>query len=412
MPMTDMKRSSHRCCRSLLWIALALVADVNRSANATEIQDLDVGHLKITEQPGTGLINVEARCVRMTDLIEAVANVAGLPVTFDRQYNTYVSLNFPGVFQTPLKWIDTAANRGGYLHAEVNNDRIRVYRALVMADLRAEMTASALEEAYRTGAELAERPQTGLQRGAYFYAGHYIPPPYQVYTVPLDEGGFGISINGLNHDVVSGPNPAAAEPVAVELPESGQFTDFANLQKYIETNLYPSLLRGRQPAIARDLILEFVTSQELVESVVNSDENPRVNIWHNGHVLPIRLFTMNYDLNTGTIENMAATTDADRMKNADNKAKGLVTRLENGSFVFRSSYGIVAGVSGFEELEHFQQIISKIGSVDTLQLECLLKEIVHSRQLARELAANVPPYKAEVLARISAEITSILDKEQ
>ena len=56
------------------------------------------------------------------------------------------------------------------------------------------------------------------------------------------------------------------------MPASGQFEDRSTLRDYVWLVLYPKHLKASGPKIAHQKVVEFLASQQLIETIVDPEE--------------------------------------------------------------------------------------------------------------------------------------------
>ncbi|GJM27123.1 MAG: hypothetical protein DHS20C16_35380 [Phycisphaerae bacterium] len=394
--------------RLLLWGVFAPLLLFGSGASAGDVQDLERGHLEITQQPDGDLINVEARCVKMSTLIEAIADATGLEVNFDRQYESYVSLYFPGVYQEPVKWIDAAATLGGVLFTSVEDNRVSVKRRNRSAGYQAELTSQEVKSSAATTLDSAYQPSSGVNRGVYSHAGHFVPPPYRVYYLPDGAGGYDILVNGLPYKHLSGPpQPRVDAPQQVQFPQSGQFESMDDLRAYVCSTLYPNLLNTHDAAESRSSVVAFLESQQLIGSIVDA-EQPEILVRLNDRRGLTEVFPVNYNWETGGVKEHHTPSDAELQGRANNIAQNTEERLGRGAIIFRGSDGSIVEMAGAEYLSKLKDIVDSIGQIDVLESECLFAELLEIRHLARELAVNLEQDKAQLSDWLTEEQLAII----
>lgn len=377
----------------ILGIGLMLVLTIPAVCSATELADLPIGHLKITDGPD-GKINVEARCVPTKDLITAICSKGNLALTFETECLTYDSVWFPERFRAPAEWFPLLGNPG--IHCIVSEDSCR---AIAIDKERYDVTLNESQIKEKAAPPLdIKMPKSGIETGLLIFKGQVIPPPYSIECESKKDGEAVLSVNGVTIQTVAKPEQRSVP--AAELPKSGQFEDETALSRYVWKTLYPEKIKsGLTPEQALDEIATFASGQSIVASVVK-DESPnrlevvlKEDLWRESPI-PDPLFPVNYDFETGNPppQPFSPAGPVDIIRSQCNL---LTESLERGNCIILDE-DIVLTPSR-EALTQFLPGLEATEGMSVLQEECILNEVLRMKMTARSVAVALDEGRAKLV---------------
>jgi hypothetical protein len=375
--MSSTRRRSGGRRLGLLCVLLCLTASAEFGS------DLPIGYQEITDV-GDGNYRVVARCVETRALLEAIAAKTGKPIVFDQPCNTYVSILLPDKVAPPEKWLDYIAGRS-ILHCILSDEGAwRVY-SLSGPQYQSELTEEEILEQYRADLAPKSNLRSGIKSGLVFCRGVLIPPPYEVTFQVFSERSAEVTINGITvHEI----NRPAVSPDAVieapDLPLSGQFESKQPLRRHIAFRLYPSLLTSMSPREARDAVIAFLETQEIVESIVSEQHAVgNIEVYFAGQRSLSDIFPLNYDYNQGNVRQSPVPT-----RPIEEVAARFVDQIQ---IELSADKILLYSKGGRYELlaEELGGRVRLARDLPLAQAECVLAEAV-GRFFSRELAANMP----------------------
>jgi hypothetical protein len=388
--MSSTRRRSGGRRLGLLCVLLCLTASAEFGS------DLPIGYQEITDV-GDGNYRVVARCVETRALLEAIAAKTGKPIVFDQPCNTYVSILLPDKVAPPEKWLDYVAAKGGYLHCELKADGAwHVFALSRNPEYQPALTEQEVLKEFRVDLHAESDVLSGIREGLVFCRGALIAPPYEVTWQLTGEGRADVAINGVTVEqvfipVISTSTSTSTLDEVPELPASGQFEEYDDLDRYLAFRLYPSLLAAMSPQQAREAVKAFIETQQIVEEIVDEqqqDEQQRVG----GFVVRlvdftplVFLFPANYDYDTGKTRQPKYPGDTlDEV--AARSAAAIESSLSDDRILI---YGDGMSMLRRGDAARFADGLKLARDLPLAQAECLIREVVSSPRQSRRLVANL-----------------------
>ena len=418
--------------RGILWGVVALGLFVCAQTPAEELWNLPIGHLDIQKRDD-GMINVSARCIPLTDLVEALSEHLGKPVIFDYPCRSYVSLHNPDRWMPAEKWLDLAAFRAAWMKMKAQADGYHIQwsrpqstsydPALSDQEIRAEAGSSRPS---------ARTPETGIESGVLIFRGHYVPGPYEVAYEQQRDKTCTITVNGLPVLGLPAWNKLEpyGKPILRPLPDSGQFEDHEELMHYVMGWLSSGDLADVPWEEARKTVIEFLRGQNIIDIVVTPDMTAEeagmeesefrnraaytTTILCRFRGIPVvtGLLPCNFDVHKRRIANYAPYSSAEKQeRQAEETADWLRRSLSRGAIHFAHTLGHSVDMRGMEPTSRLLALSSEeVLKQPVLARECLFYELVADREMARELAVNLPQYAGSltvVLEEILQDIKAV-----
>jgi len=384
---------------------VVLVAFLFTGEGVAVLTDLPIGHFKLNERPD-GTINVEARCVETTQILETLAQRTSKPIVFDKPCNTFTSFWNPKKWSPAEEWLDYIAglSSNGILVCRSTNGKWKVSGLDRPGVFDPGLSGSEILARYKKAEVVATKSSDGIQSGALFLNGLFIEPPYKITTLDGGTGKSKVLVNGLLWTECSGFQVPRAEEQP-SLPSSGQFAKGATLQDYVNRTLYPNLLaEGKTEEEAFREVAVFLRGQSIVDTVYLKEEDPGNRMFRigpvlvklKGHPMGTSVFDANLDLHTGVLGTGPAV-NRTSLEHATEIADDLSKRLQARHLVIRGSNGALAVLKGGAANE-FTNRLDDARSQRVEVAESLISETIDDRLIAREIAANLANAPAAMFA--------------
>ncbi len=370
-------------------LALCIIA-VMFSGHAQLVSSQQVGDLEIQDR-GEGLLALKARCVSTEDLLEEIGKYGTQRIVLDQPCRTYVTINSFDDVKTVEQWVRAIAIRGmrGWCFEEDDVLHVRVLSASTSFD--PSLTEQEVLQKWETPAPQISAVVGGIETGCVLLGGHLISPPYRIDAEQTSLGqGAQVRLNGaLVADFALAQETEASLEVP-QLPVTGQFENGDLLMRYVTYSLYPSLRGASQEDDAVRGVMEFLATQEIVARTDPGGDARELTLrFREWPDVPIRVFPLNYEFETGTCR----TDDRELMApsaRADLLVSELEGALEGGKVIAIGRPGPRITFGG-SSLAAFRTAVSTARGLPLLKAECIYSELF-TRSLARRFAVNVEPY--------------------
>ena len=421
------------CGKGILWGLAALGLFVCAQTLAEELWNLPIGHLDIQKRDD-GMINVSARCIPLTDLAEALSGYLGKPVIFDYPCRSYVSLHNPDNWMPAAKWLDLGVGLATQMKASAESDGYHVRRigetgGYDPSDYDPALSDQEIQAVAALPRPVAPTPETGIESGVLIFRGHYVPGPYEVAHKQHWDKTCTITVNGLPVLGLPAWNKLEpyGKPILRPLPDSGQFEDRQKLRDYLMGWLSSGDLANVPWEEARPIVIEFLRGQKLIDIVLTPDmtaeeagmaESQFRNVVgctstllcrFRGAPVATGLLPCNFDVHKRRIANYAPYSTAEAQeKQAEKAVASLERSLSRGAIHFAHALGHSVDMGGLEPTSRLLGLCSQeMLAQPLLARECLFYELVADREMARELAVNLPQYGGALASALEGILQNI-----
>lgn len=394
-------------------IGLAVFACASFSDLIADLSDLPIGHFKISER-ADGTINVEARCVGTTQILEALAQRTGKKIIFNKPCHTYTSFWNPKKWSPVEEWLDYIAclSSDSMLVCRLENAEWKV-SGLDKAVYDAALSVEEILARYKKPIEAVAESTDGIRTGGLILEGVFIKPPYEIAEFDGGKNRSSVLVNGRQW-TECGSSEASFARQKPSLPDSGQIKTADELWSYVNCTLYPQLLNsGMIKNQALRGVVVFLRSQKMVDTVSFYADDPGdrkftpdspILVKLKGQKTEISIFFGNLDINTGQLRDWGGATRTSS-EHAREIADDLKRHLQANHLVIRASNGSMVTLRG-RQLEKLIENIKLAQSQSVAIAECLVSEVIEVRLISREIAANLsglPRTAIETLKEVAAK---------
>lgn len=349
---------------------------------------LFVSSLAIQER-SDGAIQVKARCVQAQELLDQLAKRAGKTVQLPGALLNYVSLDAGGTWEPAEWWLSRLLDR-----CLCNMDRCNdpVWKG-TFTSYDPSLDEAAVKRLHASAAPAqVKRGQGG--KGGVLANGRYVTPPYQVSFERTSKTTGQVCLNGLVMKELKQDAAPTRDPwgTVCELPESGQFVSAHDLLGYVCNTLYPAeLAKGGQDK-AREQVIQFLGSQDIVERIVypESLESLAASFSRDFRGY-LTVFPADYDFAKGRLRPSAPRPEKRQTleERGRKEADALADAIKGPYLHVLCGTDAQFTVTKPEVLSRIADVCSQATALGPLKAECLLVECGFDPIMARSVAANL-----------------------